>query len=365
MMRKTNAVKVILLVLVTLTLVAMSLLGACAKEAPAPAPTPAPTPAPKPAPAPAPAPKPAPIKIELKATTFVPPIQGTAVIFQDCLKEINERAKGELIINYLGGPEVVPMKELPLAVRDGVIDMTLVNGSGLTGFVPEMIVLGLSRISLEEEIKVGVIDYLRERLAKKGLHFFGRHNLQSQTFYWVVTKVKIERLQEDFKGLRYGHSTITQKTFMEALGMSYTEIKMRDMYAAFDQGMVDVLTLPFSRMATLHIQEVAKYVINHPFLSGQGVLIMNLDTWNKLPKHLQELIVSTLREYEPKWGDNTESDTVKAKKIFKDAGVETLTFSEEDAKWFIDLAYTKTSDVYIKLMPETAPALLKKLGAIK
>ncbi len=72
-------------------LAVLPFLGACAQ--PAPAPTPAPAPPPKPEP------------ITLKALTFLPGKLPTVADFPEFAKRVNERAKGELVIDHLGGPD--------------------------------------------------------------------------------------------------------------------------------------------------------------------------------------------------------------------------------------------------------------------
>ena len=71
------------------------------------------SPAPTPAPAPAPAPKAEPIV--LKAIAFLPESNARTIVYRKWLDLINERAKGELVFDFLGGPEVIAYKEQPQA----------------------------------------------------------------------------------------------------------------------------------------------------------------------------------------------------------------------------------------------------------
>jgi len=103
-------------------------IGGCGK--PAPAPTPAPAPAPTPAPAPEP--------IVLKAISAWPlSAEETNLGFLRFVDAVNERAQGELVIEILGGPEVVAESDQFEAVRDGVVDMVHTTPTYYKGEIPE------------------------------------------------------------------------------------------------------------------------------------------------------------------------------------------------------------------------------------
>ena len=52
-------------------------------------------------------------------------------------------------------------------------------------------------------------------------------------------------------------------------------------------------------MRSFKMAEVTKYRINHPFMGNLATcFLMNLDTWNRLPKDLQELVTEAALEVE-------------------------------------------------------------------
>ena len=188
--------------------------------------------------------------------------------------------------------------------------------------------------------------------------------MESENFFWMVSNVEVRRPQ-DLAGLRLGTVSNLFEPFAKALDMVFTVVGRNDVYAALNQGMVDVFAFNISTFGHQHLHEVVPYVINHPFYHNSGVVIMDQDAWDQLPKHLQELVTSTFIESQPALGNAQDTVIAKTKKMSTDAGVEFINFSEEDAKWFLDLAYKSLSEMYIEKMPETAPVLLKMLGAIE
>ena len=65
---------------------------------------------------------------------------------------------------------------------------------------------------------------------------------------------------------------------------------------------------------------------------------MNLDSWNRIPKHLQDLMNKTMIEVEREIVDFWAGGHEKAWQTMMDNGVEPIDFSPADAKWFLDLA---------------------------
>jgi TRAP-type C4-dicarboxylate transport system substrate-binding protein len=63
--------------------------------------------------------------IALKAITVFPMDHPVNRDNQAYINEINKRAKGELRIEYLGGPEMVSTFDQAKAVRTGMIDLDL------------------------------------------------------------------------------------------------------------------------------------------------------------------------------------------------------------------------------------------------
>ena len=134
--------KRLLLALGSVAVAGLILLTACGQQAPAPAP--------------------APKKFVFKSVSFIPSPTERSKVFQAWQEEMNKRAKGELVFQYAGGPEVIGAKQQPTATRAGAVQLSMVGGSHVMGLVPEVSLLALSRITAPEEREVGATDFLRD-----------------------------------------------------------------------------------------------------------------------------------------------------------------------------------------------------------
>ncbi len=71
-------------------------------------------------------------------------------------------------------------------------------------------------------------------------------------------------------------------------------LRPSEVYTAVERGVVDGFALSTVGMIVdAGLYEVTKYTIDHPFLNTNFVVIMNLDSWNRIPKNLQDLLRET------------------------------------------------------------------------
>jgi len=301
----------------------------------------------------------------LKAISFLPPTNARSVVYQEWLKLVNERAKGELVFEYLGGGEVIPYKEQPQAIRKGVVDISFLGASALKGLVPEARMMALSLLSFEEEREAGAENLMRQYFEKGGYYFVGRADpKQDPKNFSIYLNKKVATL-DDLKGIRLSAAGTYVDAMAKALGMSMAVIKAEDAYSALDRGMVDAYAYSLEGARSYSLHEVVPYVLDHPLYLSNTNLPMNLDTWNKLPKHLQKLIQDVYTEFVPTLIEASAKGLIDSKKVFQEAGVEFISFPPADAERFVSISYKAEAQKYLDEIPDTAPLYLRLVGAIK
>lgn len=352
--------------ILAISIVAALLATACARPAPtpapspapAPAPAPAPKPAPTPAPAPAPAPKPAPKPepIVLKVVTAFPPAGLSNLAAWTLRDKIKARSNGELVINILGGPEVMAATDLGMAVKKGVIDMAQVFAPGYGGLVPLTGALNISRLTGAEERASGFYDFFAELHAKAGLFYLGRaaNSDGDNPFFYVWLKKKIARPQE-IAGVKIGAVSAASNSFLRALGAAPVSTPFPEAYVALDTGVIDGIWFTIPDLTSIKMQELPLYMIDHPYYQSNVTFIANPDTWARLPQHLKNMMIQAVKEGETEVPALYREETNKHRKIMLDAGVQLIKFSPEDAKWYVDTAYNAEWENQFKLFPELAP----------
>jgi len=102
---------------------------------------------------------------------------------------------------------------------------------------------------------------------------------------------------------------------------------------------------------------VTKYLVLPGYLQSSVLIMMNLNTWNKLPPDLQKVITDAMIYSEKINGDIWAEDKAKGTQKLKDAKVEIYNLPPDTAKWLVDTAYDSTWAYQLKRFPDVTPRL--------
>jgi len=275
--------------------------------------------------------------ITLSLVSFVP--VADKVEFQTgkrmFIDRVNERSKGELTIKVRGGPEVIPPFDLGMSVQRGVIDMAIVPTAFFESLVPGADSTKLSIYTAQEERKNGVFEYIAEMYKKAGLRYLGRYATTDGFFYLFINK-KTEK-PEDFKGLKLGGSTAFHGFYRE-LGGSVVTVPLPEYHSAMDRGVVDAITSSLYVGNQFGLVDVTKYLVGKGFYRTTLTIPMNLNSWNRLPKHLQDIVMECMIEFEKEYSDFEAKVRMETLEQIKGKGVKVINLSPEVEKWYVQAA---------------------------
>ena len=308
-------------------------------------------------------PAPAAEPIVLNWATFVPntrpPASGVQRLFID---KVNEGAKGELVIKYRGGPETIKPFDLGKAVQKGVVDIGVAPVGFYEPIAPGIGGAALTQLTLEKERKPGGgYDYLNELHKAGGLFYLGRGTFSKEDYFYLWLNKKVEK-PEDFKKIRIGSATGSRAAVV-GWGAVHVSIGMGEYFEAMERGVVDgIAGVPLTTYVSMGIHEVTKYCVDHPYWQSTVAVFMNLDSWNKLPKHLQKLIMECQIQAEKDYIPLDAEERAAARQKAKAAGLEFYKLAPGIAKWFLDTAYNATWGYQMKRFPKETPRLKELLS---
>ena len=275
------------------------------------------------------------------------------------LERINEALKDELQIKLIGGPEVIPPGEQIEAVRNNMVQVAFLPTSYYKQLIPEGVTMQITRFKDVMEMRgKGYVDWLDKRHEKIGLKVLG-------VFYWggfnFWAKKPIKSL-DDFKGKRF-RSNATYDVFQKALGLAPVSIHIAEIYTALERGVVEGLAFPLMGVRVGGLTKHIKYALGDSFYSIDKLSLMNLDTWNKLPKPVQEKIEQITIAYEPEMMKMVVDRDNREWGILEKEGVTRTYFSPDEKKKFLDLAYQSIwDDLKKKLPPDVIEESRKFVG---
>jgi TRAP-type C4-dicarboxylate transport system substrate-binding protein len=294
--------------------------------------------------------------VEIKAVTYFP--KNHPLVNPTCLKwfeMLNEGLKGKIHVKYVGGPEAVPPREQAEAVRNNMIQMAYTPIAVHRQLVPAAASFVVVKYKDAMELRESPFtDFLIKEYEKIGIRYIGPG---TWGHFQMWSKKPIKKLA-DLKGMKM-RSFFLYDRLQKALGITPVTIPTPELYTALERGVVEGFCFPQAGPRQIGWTKSAKYVIAHSFYTNDVVLLMNLDTWKKLPKDVQDKIDEiTAKQYEPymmKYANDLERNEWVA---LEKAGVTKVVLEPTEAKKFVDTAYR----VKWEEIGEKVPAdLLKKL----
>ena len=294
----------------------------------------------------------------LRMVTFVPTKSPTVRSAIWLSQKVQERSGGKLKIEIVGGPEALPGDDQPSAVRNGVFDMILSPPD--ESLIPEALSLILSGQTPTRERESGFYDLMAELYKKQNVFYLGRAAVDNE-FHIMLAKKRVAKL-EDLAGLKLRASGTTLP-LIKALGAAPVSIPLPDVFTAMERGVVDGTIGVKTGLKTWGLAPVVKYMINVPLYGQNLVILVNLDSWNKLPGEYQQMMQDIMAGIES--NELTalyEQRTKGALKLAVDKGMQIIELPAADAKRLAELAHEVIWEEVIKKSPEHGPQLRKFLA---
>jgi TRAP-type C4-dicarboxylate transport system substrate-binding protein len=299
--------------------------------------------------------------IILKAAVALPYHPGSRFdIAVDVCKWITEKSKGELKVQFIGGAESMPPPHQVKAVMSGVLDIAWTFPTFYQRQIPETQCFSASELSAAEERASGFYNYINELHKKHGMIFLGR--MRGDGFYWTSNKM-VKDPRKDFKGQKLGVIGRFWNSFTEKLGAIPANVPIQERYTALERGVIDGIGVAGVGMAAMGHGEVVKYYFDHSFLKGgSAATIMNLKSFNRLPKHLQDLVTKEFIHFEEALPAYMKKKRDEEVRILKKQGMTFIKFSPADAEWYVSAAReAKWAEVKKTTSPETYAKLRELL----
>ena len=294
----------------------------------------------------------------LKMATFLPKDDVNLTAWWVFVEEVNKKSKGELVIKFMGGPEAIPAFKQFEALRTGVVDIIFGCEAYYGGAVTGAAYTHLSRLTPPEERKSGYYDLRQEILKKHNVLYLGRP--EHGVWFHLFTNKPVKRPQE-MNGQKI-RTSATYEPFVKTLGAVPIMLPGAEIYTALERGVVDGYAWSVLGNVSMGWPEVCKFIIEPKIYSMNLETLINLDTWNKLPKPLQTLMSDLMIENEAKFTKVFEELGEKELKAMQAKGMKFVKFTPEDTRWYVDLAYKAGWDEVIKKSPELGPKLNKLLS---
>jgi TRAP-type C4-dicarboxylate transport system substrate-binding protein len=269
---------------------------------------------------------------------------------------VAKESKGELTVKFIGGPETFPTFESIEILRKGVIDLLNTDATFYTKALPAGFTGLISELSPAEERKSGYYDAMN----KLHQNMVNAIYLGKTTNFQFVFAFKNPVNKPDFSGIKI-RGLPFNLNLIKVLGGSPIIVAPPELYSALEKGVVDGYGWPQIGHIERKFHEIVKYQIDHPYYKVAVRLLMNQDTWKKLPPHLQKLVADIMPRVENEASARYAEIVRKEREELIKNGVKFITWSPADAKKFYEIARKAGGEEAVRVSPDLAPALLKMI----
>jgi TRAP-type C4-dicarboxylate transport system substrate-binding protein len=273
------------------------------------------------------------------------------------IADVNKDGKGNVQLNFIGGPKAIPTFEVGKAVQTGVVDIGFTTGAFYTNVMPEADILKLSETSAAEQRKNGGYDLINRIWAEKANMRYLAKTVEFTPFHIYLTK-KIDK--PDLTGLKI-RITPVYREFFQSMNAQVMTTAPGEVYTALERGVIDGYGWPIHTLFDLNWQEKTKFRVDPGFYNAEVGLVMNLDKYKALTPKQRDYLESKAQAHEAQnefWKSYNQSEAKRQ----ADAGIQTITFDAATTRAYAEKAKEIGWATAIKASPQYGEALRKVLA---
>lgn len=268
---------------------------------------------------------------------------------------VAKKAPGELKVQYIGGPEAVKTPDQFQALQRGMVDIVYTANAFYVNVLPEADALKLSDFNPMEERARGIWAYYNEFHEKKAkARYLGRLGHEQKFYLYLNKPIKTA----DLRGLNIRVSPMYLQ-LVKGLGGNPVVIPLTDTYTALERNVVDGYCFVTVGIRDWGWHKMTKYIVDVPFYRGANPLLMNLATWNKLPKKLQDIVTEATIEAEKKAVAKFEQLQKEERPLLIKEGIQVIELPPAEKEKFLKVAYEEGWKDVLQKNPQTGPELKK------
>ena len=263
------------------------------------------------------------------------PVNANAVI--PMFERIKQESGNRFEITVYNPGSIVPIPEMYSALKRGVVDMICDQTARHPNEFPSL-TLGdypfLFRSSRAASFSMAEL-YKNNSEVRKDLAGARLFSFTSSTPFDIVSTKPISKM-EDFKGMRFGVIESASVKLIEMLGGVPILLALSDLYISLQRNLVDAIVAPIPAYRSLKVCEVGKYIIKCNLKCGVSPLIINQNSFNKLPADIKAVFdrysVGVNTTLQSNWVEISREEDFQW--LIKNSGVKVIKIApEEIARW--------------------------------
>ena len=229
----------------------------------------------------------------ITVTQHDPEASSTGEFLNNWAAEIEEKSGGAIDVIVHHGGSIAGPKDSIDAVLNGTVDVAWGNQAFYTGQFPVTSVFTIPGLDIEKATQgteafwnfYNNYDYLDAEYAD--YHVLFLHTNCSSPI--ATTDTKIETM-EDLKGMKLRGNSGPPVNFITSLGASAEACAIGDLYSNLEKGVFDGCITDWHAIESFKLYETVEYILDVNVGCSTYFLLMNQDSYAKLPAELQQII---------------------------------------------------------------------------
>jgi TRAP-type C4-dicarboxylate transport system substrate-binding protein len=232
--------------------------------------------------------------IRLRLNNPLPPTHQLAVkIFDPWAKFVEEKSNGRVKIQNFHGGSLSKLRDVWEGTLGGMWDISiLIPAFKYDNFIGSLIA-ELPFLFPDHVTATNIMGSFIEKWTLEEFKDVKIAAINCSGLLALWSKKKVTKI-EDFKGMKVGVPGRGWKKVLEAWGATPVSISVGEIYMALDRGTVDAMIFTITGGSGMRFQEVSAYVSKLKAQSVLSVVVMNKNTWNRLPNDIQTLFDDVL-----------------------------------------------------------------------
>ncbi|MFN4154371.1 MAG: TRAP transporter substrate-binding protein DctP [Paracoccaceae bacterium] len=276
----------------------------------------------------------------LRSLTAFPNTDNTSQLYVRFADAVNERGKGIVRIEVMGGPEIVPGLQQIEAIGRGVVDMTFGPISYALGSMPEADAWVGSDLDPSVSRENGGFALVQQIAAETlGVHVLARFAPAAPLHLYLLQEpARRADGSIDLTGKRLRASPL-YNAFYESLGAVPVSIPVPDVYTGLERGTFDGLGYPPSAIEGWNWDRFLKYRVDPGFLQADLGIYISPTKWNGLSEEARQILTDVALEFEVSGYHEWQQLTADVNTRFEAQGMKVVQLEGDAAKAFVDAAH--------------------------
>src|SRR4030042_475376 len=277
------------------------------------------------------------------------------------LERVNKKAAGRLKISWVG-PEAVPPFEQLKPLREGLFDASYTHSAYHMGEISVGTGMDLFSATAKERRAAGLNKIVDEAYRKKANVTY-LAACADGVGYHLMLKKKIDKAE--LAGLKIRTSPFYDP-MINTIGGAPVRVPGGEIYSALEKGVVDGACWPAIGALEYKWYEVVKYMVRPCFGDAIELILVNLNSWNRLSKDLQDLLTTTAMEVEEEGRAAMLKLLETEERELQKKGMELLVLPPREGEKLLNTFYEKSWEgLVLKREPDFGPRLKEAVDRMR